>query len=210
MPVGGTAFYGQNQHPRLTTNYINQLNRHGDPAPGVNVSTAQVSGSIVQPYDGFQGGKLTITNPWAPQFADPAVGPIYGGIYMYVKVDPLEAAPLHRGQVVFWADELNYVITAAGQTTGATPTPHKVAGVALNETFPGYWDFIQIAGIASVMFNTGGTLGAPVSVTPTATPPTGSGAGTFNQDFIGISVLTAPLANTVSPVQLSLPQGLNF
>src|SRR5215475_1487444 len=151
MPVGGTAFFGANQHPRLTTNYLNQLNRHGDPAPGVNVSTAEVSGSIVQPYSGFEGGKLTITNPWAPQFADPAVGPVYGGIYQYLQVDPLDPAPLVRGSVVFWADELHYIVTAKGQS-GSPAVNNKIAGVAMNETFPGFWDFFQIAGIALVKF----------------------------------------------------------
>ena len=167
MPVGGTAFFGQNQHPRLTTNYINQLHRHGDPAPGVNVSTAQVSGSIVQPYDGFQGGKMTITNPWAPQFADPAVGPIYGGVYMYCQLDPLDPAPPTRGAIVFWSDELHDIVTVKGQN--ALSEPNKVAGVALNEPSPGFWDFFQILGLASVFFTTGGAIGDVATVTPTAT-----------------------------------------
>src|SRR5215467_4397782 len=111
MPIGGTAFFGQNQHPRLTTTYMNQLNRHGDPGAGVPVSTAQMSGSIVQEYLGFAGGKLTVTNPWAAQKADPAVGPLYGGMYMYVRVDPHATVPLVRGNIVFWSDELNYIIT---------------------------------------------------------------------------------------------------
>jgi|SRR5215475_3951736 len=209
MPVGGMAFYGQNQHPRITTNFLNQLHRHGDPAPGVPVSTAQVSGSIVQPYGGFEGGKLTITNPWADSFADPAVGPLFGGIYMYVQLNPLETAPLARGQIVFWLDELNYVITAVGLGTGGVP--NKIAGVALNQTSPGFWDFIQIAGIASVLFTTAGAIGNPATVTPTATPPATVAPGTtVDQNFIGIAVLTPPAASAVSPVQLNLQVGLNF
>lgn len=208
MPVGGTAFFGQNQHPRLTTNYINQLNRHGDPAPGVNVSTAQVSGSIVQPYDGFQGGKLTITDPWAPQFADPAVGPIYGGVYMYLQVNPLDPAPLQRGAVVFWSDELHYVVTVKG--LNALSQPNKIAGVALNETFPGFWDFFQIMGVASVEFSAGGNLGDGVIVTPTATGSTVATGASITKDFIGIAVLTPPQANQISPVQLNIIMGLNF
>lgn len=209
MPVGGTAFYGQNQSPRLTTNYINQLNRHGDPAPGVNVSTAQVSGSIVQPYAGFEGGKLTITDPWAPQFADPAVGPVYGGIYMYLQVDPLDAAPLTRGAIVFWADELHYIVTAKG--LNALSQPNKIAGVALNETFPGFWDFFQIAGIASVMMSAAGAIGNSAIVTPTSTGSTVAASGTtITNNFIGIVVLTAAVANQLSPVQLNIIQGMNF
>lgn len=208
MPIGGTAFFGQNQHPRLTTNYINQLNRHGDPGAGVNVSTAQVSGSIVQEYLGFAGGKLTITDPWAPQFADPAVGPIYGGVYMYLQVDPLDPAPLTRGAVVFWNDELHYQVTVKGQN--ALGQPNKIAGIALNETFPGFWDFFQILGLATVFFTTGGSIGDVVTVTPTATGSTVAGGGSVDENMLGIAQLTPPQANTVSPVQLNILMGLNF
>ena len=169
MPIGGTAFFGMNQHPRITTTYLNQLSRHGDPGAGVNVSTAQMSGSIVQEYLGFAGGKLTITNPWAKQFADPTVGPLYGGIYQYVRLDPTDTAPLARGQIVFWSDELNYLITADGIDTD-TGLPYKLAGVALCGTLPGYWDFIQITGIALVKFTGAGNVGQTATVDPAVTP----------------------------------------
>ena len=209
MPVGGTAFFGQNQHPRITTNYLNQMNRHGDPAPGVPVSTAQVSGSIVQPYSGFEGGKLTITNPWAVQFADPTVGPLYGGLYQYVQLDPTDTAPLSRGQIVFWSDELNYMITADGIDTG-TGLPYKLAGVALTATWVGYWDFIQIAGIALVKFTGAGTIGQLATVNPAVTPATVTAGGTMNQNFLGMVVMAAAVANEVSPVELNILQGYNF
>jgi hypothetical protein len=202
MPIGGTEFFGQNQSPRITTNYLNQMNRHGDPAPGVPVSTAQVSGSIVQPYGGFEGGKLTITNPFAVQFADPAVGPLYGGIYMYVQLDPLSAAPT-RGQILYWSDELNYMVTLSA--TGSSG-PNKIAGVALNATTPGNWDFVQVAGIASVSFSAAGAIGDPVSASGNQ-----ADIGTvIDETFLGVAVLTAPAANAVSPVQLNLAVGLNF
>jgi hypothetical protein len=205
MPVGGTAFLGQNQHPRITTTYLNQLNRHGDPAPGVNVSTAQISGSIVQPYDGFQGGKLTITNPWAVQFADPAVGPLYGGVYQYVRLNPADTAPPVRGQVLFWMDELHYIVTTNAATPGG-----KIAGVSLNATTPGNWDFIQISGIANVMFSAAAPLGASVGITAGTTPAFAATAATLDKNFLGIAVLTAPVANQVSPVELNLAVGFNY
>lgn len=210
MPIGGTAFFGQNQHPRITTNYLNQLGRTGDPGAGVNVSTAQMSGSIVQEYLGFAGGKLTITNPWAAQFADPRVGPLYGGIYQYVRLDPKATAPLARGQVVFWLDEMNYIITGAGQSSDTTPVPYKLAGVALNGTVPGNWDFIQIAGIAMVTFSAAGTVGQMAIVTPTVTPATVATGTTMSQNFLGMLVLTAAVSGQVSPVELNILQGYNF
>ena len=207
MPVGGTAFFGQNQHPRITTTYLNQLNRHGDPAPGVPVSTAQMSGSIVQPYSGFEGGKLTITNPWATQFADPAVGPLYGGIYMYVQFDPLAVVPLTRGMPVFWKDELLYIVTGVGTTGGH---PNKIAGIAINATSPGYWDFIQIQGIALVHFTSTGVIGDLVEVDGTVTPPTVNIGTTLGKATIGTAVIDGPAAGDTSPVELNIQQGYNF
>lgn len=205
MPIGGTAFFGQNQHPRITTLYLNSLNRHGDPAPGVNVSTAEVSGSIVQPYAGFCGGKLTITGPWAAQFSDPDNFPLYGGIYMYVQLDPLVVTPPVAGQVLFWADELNYIVTTDGTTL-----PGKIAGIAVNETAPGNWDFIQIMGVANVFFSAAAALGAMVNTDPATTPSFGQTATTMDGNYLGKAVLTAPVANTLSPVQLNLGAGYNF
>lgn len=203
MPVGGTAFFGMNQSPRITTNYLNQAGRQGDPAPGVPVSTAQVSGSIVQPYAGFNGGKLTVTNPWAAQLADPSVGPLYGGLYQYVQLDPAATAALTRGQIVFWGDELNYIVTALGGT-------RKVAGVALNSTAPGNWDFIQITGIASVRYNAAGAIGATASVDPALNPPTVLTGAPVDENYLGMIVLAAAVNNAVSPLELNMLQGYNF
>ena len=211
MPVGGTAFFGMNQHPRITTTYLNQLHRRGDPAPGLNVggetdfvNGGQVgfSGMIAQPYAGFNGGKLTITDPWAKQFADPAVGPLYGGIYQYLRLDPSSTQPI-RGQIVFWLDELNYSVTTDG-SVGAS----KIAGVAVNETEPGRWDFFQIAGIANVWFTSAVDQGDQLQV------DTSTGfveeASTFTPLSVGIVVLTDAVANELNPVQLNFMVGYNF
>lgn len=209
MPIGGTAFLGQNQHPRLTTNYLNQRGRAGDPAPGVNVSTAQVSGSIVQPYSGFCGGKLTITDPWAAQFADPSVGPIYGGVYQYVQFAPTLATPSTRGAVCFWSDELNYVVT----TVYNAATAFKVAGVIINGTAPGNWDFIQIGGIAMALFSAALAVGAMAGGSTTATPPTPAGAVAATAggaNTLGVVVLAPGVSGAVSPLQVNLTAGWNY
>lgn len=212
MPIGGTAFFGMNQHPRITTLYLNALSRRGDPGPGLNVGGRQdyvnggqvgFSGQIAQPYSGFIGGKLTITDPWAKQFSDPLVGPLYGGIYMYVQLAMDSEAPI-RGQILFWEDELNYTVT----TDGDNP-PSKIAGVAVNPTDPGNWDFIQIAGIARVYMTAGGDLGALVGVVP-SDETFGVIVTTITQNFLGKTVLTAPVANALNPVQLNLLMGYNF
>ena len=221
MPIGGTAFFGMNQHMRLTTTYLNQRNRRGDPGPGLNVggridfvNGGQVgfSGSIAQPYAGFNGGKWTITNPWAAEKADPDVGPLYGGIYMYVQVDPHATVPLVRGSAVFWLDELDYIVSAVGESPGPGSVARKTAGIAVNNTLPGYWDFIQISGIAMVHFTVAGTnLGQVVNVDPSGPGPHHPTLGTtLGIHSIGTTRLTTPIANALSPVELNLQQGYNF
>lgn len=211
MPVGGTAAFGINQHPRITTLYLNDIHRFGDAAPGLNVSTAEVSGSIVQPYAGFEGGKLTITDPFAKQFSDPEVGPLYGGVYQYVQFDPLMTTPAQRGAICFWVNnplgELLYVVTTDYDPVNSP----KIAGVIVNPDRPGRWDFIQISGIASVMFTAAGTVGTPVAAVPTAGSASFAQAGgAINQNFLGIAVLIDPQANVVSPVQLNMMAGWNY
>ena len=201
MPVGGTAFFGQNQSPRITTTYLNQLNRKGDPAPGAPVSTAQVSGSIVQPYAGFEGGKLTITDPFATMFADPAVGPLYGGVYMYVQFAANAPTANARGQIVYWSDILHYVVTddPAASTNG-------VAGVTINATTAGNWDFIQIAGIAEVSFSAAAAIGTMLK----ASGNQAAVATVMDNTYLGTADLTAGVAGAVSPVLLNIMAGFNY
>ena len=212
MPIGGTAFFGMNQHPRITTIYLNSLHRHGDPGPGLNVGGRQdyehggqvgFSGSIAQPYAGFIGGKLTITDPFAKQFSDPLVGPLYGGVYMYVQLARDSEEPI-RGQVLFWEDELNYIVTTDGDDA-----PSKIAGIAVNRTRREHFDFIQIAGIANVFFPDAAALGDLIGTDP-SDHSFAEVVTTMDQNFLGIAVLTAPIANALNPVQLNLMVGYNF
>lgn len=217
MPIGGTAFYGQNQSPRLTTQYINQSSRRGDPGPGVNLGgqtdmvfggTIGFSGGIVQPYTGFVGGKLTITGPWAAQFADPTVGPVYGGIYQYVQFDKNAVTPNTPGAMCFWLDETNYIVTP--DFVGGVS--FKPAGIIINPDIPSYYDFIQIAGVGMGWFTAGGAVGNFVQFTP-GTPPAPTylvTGGTIGATFVGVAVMNAPVANAMSPVEINFPLGLNF
>jgi hypothetical protein len=176
----------------------------------INGGQVGFSGMIAQPYSGFEGGVVTITNPWAgtqtnpqqfPGFADPAVGPLFGGLYQYLQLDPLEAIPLIRGQVMFWKDELNYIVTGHGMTG---TVPHKMAGVAVNETFPGNWDFFQIDGIARVHTTAAGPIGQFINVTPAVTSPAVTTTGATSTDnSIGKVVLNPAVAGQLSTVELS-------
>jgi hypothetical protein len=197
-----------NQSPRITTLYLNSSGRTGDPAPGVPLSTAQASGSIVQPYGGFLGGKLTYTNAEAKGAADPAVGPLYGGIYMYVQFLTGSTASPARGQLVYWSNPDQYIVTPDYAAAAAG----QIAGVAVNSTAKGNYDFIQISGEAMVKFGTlsgSGNIGDVITMLTAsnlADDPTQATAFTpaVAKTIIGIAVRTAPATNTISPVRLNL------
>lgn len=127
-----------------------KLNDVNDPNPGVIVSTANVSGSIIQPYPGQVGKRLVCSYQTALALSDTAIGTLYEGIYQYVQFLSTESAAAVRGQLVYWSDYDNYIVTTDIATT--TNKSGLFAGVILNVVTAGNYGYIQIAGKASVLF----------------------------------------------------------
>ena len=211
------AIQSANQSPRVTTAALNSVGRTGDPSPGTLVSTASVSGSIVQPYGGFVGGRLTLAQADAAVLSDTTTGVLYGGVYQYVRFLSTSTATAARGCLVRWAaptvTATAYTVTPDGSATG----DNSCAGVALNATTKGNYDFIQVAGIAQVKFQgtiTAGTpaIGDAAFVGTNANPQLaddleGSTVTTILlRKYIGVALAAAPAASTVSPVWLALKQ----
>lgn len=206
---------GGNQSPRITTNQINAKGRTGDPSPGVLVSTSQVSGSIVQPYAGMVGGKLTLTQIEGFELGDPNVGTVYGGVYMYVQFAVGMTSTPARGAVCMWVDPTQpspacYLVTMDGTPARA----NLPAGIAVNATTAGNWDFIQIAGIAQVKWPNGIQVATPavgdaIFISSNITSPQLADdrdgttvSTTLLKQFLGVAVGTPPKSNTVSGVLL--------
>lgn len=197
-----------NQSPRVTANYLNDVN---DPAPGVPLTSP--SGSIVQSYAGQVGGKLFLGSVSALALSDTAIGTLYGGVYQYVKTIAASTAAPTRGNLCFWSDRENFVVTPDVTAT----TISWVAGVYINALTKGQYGFIQIAGKASVKFAAAVTKVTPaigdlvlVDATPTfaadvildATALTSPLAKTI----IGVAIV-APVQGTITTVSLNLPMG---
>ena len=148
---------GTNQSPKLPTGFLNSVN--GDPAPGLPVSTTGVSGSIIQPYLGQVGGKLSLDTTEASGMSDPATATLLAGVYMYVQFLVSSVAANVRGQIVFWSSRATYVVTP--DVTAATSG--LVAGVTLSAITKGNFGWIQIAGRANVKYKGALTAVAPVA-----------------------------------------------
>lgn len=147
-----SAIFGANQSPRVTTNYLNDVN---DPAPGVPLTSP--SGSIVQTYAGQVGGKLTLGEREANSLSDPAIGTLHQGVYQYVQYDSAATAAAARGALVFWTNRANKTVSSdvTAVKTG------KLAGVLINVIGKGNYGFIQIAGLASCLWKSAITKSVP-------------------------------------------------
>jgi hypothetical protein len=152
----------QNQSPRVTSGFLNTVN---DPSPGVPLVSP--SGSIVQSYGGQVGGDTYMSAADALKLSDVTnTGTLFEGIYKYVQFLSTSTAANARGQVVFWSNRSQYIVTPDATVANAG----KIAGICLNAVTKGNWGFIQVAGKASLLFKAGLTTpydGAVVTVDPT-------------------------------------------
>lgn len=216
-----------NESPIVTQRYLNTASYAGDPTPGAVVSTANVSGSIIQPYSGQVGGILTLGRDAAAYYSDPGAYTLYAGDYQYVQFDPLAAlSPAVQGQVVFWKNNTTNMTGTAPSgflvTTDMTgvnlPNIGEVAGIALTNTVKANYWFIQVSGIAQVKFKS--SIGAVTPVvgdlvfvdytTPSALaddPVQTTSNLTLAQwkTRLGTAWQKAPVGNTITPVLLNGP-----
>ena len=204
--MAGILDPGDSQIPSRKLNDVN------DPSPGVIVSTANVSGSIIQPYYGQLGKRLVCTFAMASKLSDLTIGQLYEGIYQYVKFDAAGA----RGQVYYWntgAGPLltstltngpyeNFNVTSAPSTGGTSGVVNPIAGVALNTVTAGNYGYIQIAGKASIKFRNPITNGnGGINLLALANGATDGTADILN----AASPLLMNLANLVLGITLQTP-----
>lgn len=93
-------------------------------------------------YGGILGIEVELTDDQV--YYDSTVGTLYGGVYKYVKVLSTGGAGA-RGHVAFWSDADNYVVTA-------TASNGNQAGIFLRTVTAGNFCWIQVGGLASVIF----------------------------------------------------------
>lgn len=206
VPIFGSIFLlGTNQSPKLPTGFINSAN--GDPSPGQ--ALASPSGSIVQPYAGQVGAKLSLDTNQASSLSDPAQFTCFAGVYQYVQFAVGATAANVRGQVVFWLTAATYVVTA--DVTAATQG--LIAGITLAAVTKGNYGWIQIQGRASVKYKSSLTAATPAAgdliildQTPsnTADDPTQSGSPTYliAKSIIGVADV-APVGGSTLAVDLA-------
>src|SRR5215831_9747496 len=122
--------------------------------PGDHRLVARFLNDVNDAGPGNIGKRLICTFAIANKLTDLVVGQLYEGIYQYVQTFATSVNTPARGQLCYWRDYENYIVTPdpsptsnfGGDNTGL------FAGVYLNALTKGNYGFIQIAGKASVQF----------------------------------------------------------
>ncbi len=193
----------------LSARYLNDVN---DTTVGGALTTAPSGLGATQWQQTLPGDRIILDDASALALSDTAIGTLYGGIYMYVNVSAGTAATSVRGCVAFFTDAgvgSTYNVSMDPQPTTTNPT--YVLGVFINGITKLSYGWVQIAGIASVLFDTttitGTTAGSMVSAKASATQlGAADNAATVTQitvaALLGVSVGTVAAA-TVSKVALT-------
>jgi len=188
------------------------LNSTNDAVSGGQIVSlpAGVTGPAVSQT--IPGDRIVLDDATASALSNPAVGTLFGGVYMYVGTIATPTQAPVRGRMAFWrATELPggatqaYTCTSDAQPTTAIPS--YIAGVFLNPVTSGNYGWIQVAGTASVAFDntlTASAQGIPVSAKVTATLPSTADAGvaltiTTLAFQLGVAI-GSPISSTISSV----------
>lgn len=195
----------------LTAAYLNSVN---DSVQGGAI-TALPSG--VQPPQYSQtipGDRLVLDDSAASALSNSAVGTLYGGVYSYVGVLSTATAAVIRGCVAFFlAADIGVIYRVTPDVQPLSSIPTYIAGVFINAITKGNWGWIQVAGVASCLFEsaiTTATAGYPVTakVGPTTPGTVDAGVSTATNPtymlatLLGVAIGT-PVTSTVSTVMLT-------
>lgn len=139
------------------TSKIDRISQTGYMNSGPDTVAGGVSSGLTGAamFPGQLGDILEVSHTMAAQLSDSAIGTLYGGEYQYVLFLSTGGNSV-RGQVMYWSDEANYVVTATAPTSGA-----RRAGIALGVVTAGKYGWIQVTGLASVLFKASITKATP-------------------------------------------------
>jgi hypothetical protein len=175
----------------------------------VSVPTGAPSPQVSQT---IPGDRIVLDDTTALALSSTATGTLYGGVYMYVGTTLAPTAAPARGKFAFWlaANLPNgatplYTVTSDAQPTAAIPA--YIAGVFLNAVTSGNYGWIQVAGTASVLYDSsltaaaqGSTVSAKVSPGLASTADSGVALTTTTLAFVlGVSI-GSPISSTISSV----------
>ena len=216
--------YGFKQADQLTARFLNDVN------DSVSGGTIFALPAAVQPppYSATQpGDAIILDDATAAALSDTTVGTLFGGVYMYVGTLASAAASPGVGTAAFYrAADLPSAVNKLYQVTSdaqpSTTLPTLFAGVFINAITKGNFGWIQVAGVASCLFDSSisaatvggtiyprGTAGVAATVASTfdvgaavATPGSVAIANAQIVNSIGVAIVL-PVVSTITAVLLT-------
>lgn len=188
--------------------YLNDVN---DSQQGGALTGMPSAVGASQAQQNIPGDRIILDDATALALSDTSVGTLYGGIYMYVKAAATSTAVATLGCVAFFAaSTVGSSYTATPDAQPLTTVPTQILGIWLNSISKGYYGWIQIAGIASVLYDssvtanvTGNWVSAKVSASVASTVDVGAVVGVITiAAQLGVSIDTIT-TSTVSRIALT-------
>jgi hypothetical protein len=191
----------------LTAKYLNDVNDSTLGGAVVSVPSGAPSAMVSQTQP---GDRIVLDDITALALSDTAVGTLYGGIYMYAQYTTTTTACVRGGIAFFAQADVGVAYIVYGDAKPATGFPTFIAGIFINVITKGNYGWIQIAGVASVLFDSTTTatqVGDAVSAKASAVvPSTADNGATVSQltvaAMIGVSIQTVS-TSTISQVAIT-------
>ena len=199
------------QADQLTARFLNDVNDSVSGGAIVSLPSGVTgpAASATQP-----GDRIVVDDIGALALSDTAVGTLYGGVYMYVQYKTTTRAATRGGIGFFSATDLvagtnTYIVY--GDATPSTSVPTYIAGIFISAPTANNYCWIQVAGAASVLFDSasltaiaaGNWVTAKVSASTASTADVGAAAGVVTlAALLGVAV-GIPTSATISTVMLT-------
>lgn len=197
-----------------TSKFLNDVN---DSVLGGAINSVPTGTQANAGIQDLPGDRIVLDDATATALSDTAVGTLHGGVYMYCLCTWTTQAAAVGAIAYFRAADIGSTTTtpyvAFGDAQPLTTVPTYILGVFINVMTKGNYAWVQVAGVASVLFDStvsattaGGTViaKASASVASTADNLTSGFAVTSLTagSIIGISV-GAAATSTVSNVAIT-------
>lgn len=194
----------------LSAKYLNDVNDAVSGGGSVSVPSGAPSINYSQT---IPGDRIVLDDATALALSDTTVGTLYGGVYQYVGNTSNGAST--RGKVAFFqAADVGGSASVYRVSTVANPSttvPSYIAGIFINAITASQFGWIQVAGAASVLFDStaltavaaGNWVTAKISAATAGTADVGAAAGVVTlAAMIGVAV-GLPTSAVVSTVMMT-------
>lgn len=192
----------------LTAKYLNDVNDAASGGVIVSLPAGAPSPAVSQTQP---GDRIVLDDATALALSDTAIGTLYGGVYMYVLQTAVTRAAVRGGVAFFKTADIGTAYKVYSDADPSTTVPTHIAGIYINVITTAQYGWIQVAGAASVLFDStaltaiadGNWVTAKVSATTASTADVGAAAGVVTLAALLGVACGAPVSATVSTVMLT-------